>query len=553
MADKKTILIVGQMDQRFVGDYSSNPFLYFPMPLADLKGANLRFERTELGIEEAIEARKTADAIVVAGGEILNEPDRAEDIEFWTDQPVPLIAWGAGTSHAHAAKPEPEELQQLKSFALIGLRDFETGFPWVPCASCMHPLFNESSEGKGVAFCLTQELRASPEALAAIVAEAPDAPITYSDHPLEEQIEVLRKAEIVVTNSYHSAYWATLLGKRVIAVGGERCMSGLKHPPSVADGSFWKASTDRTIRYPEALEECREANIDFARRAEGVVGRSNRNVPYVRNPVAERGAEVETTPPQSPLIKRIVVPRVVHFVFGLSPDFGGKPFNLMHQIAIRSAIDRIKPEEIFFHCRHIPETPLFDSVRNQMTLIQLPSVQGDVPKHFAHRADIIRLQALCEQGGIYLDLDTITVESFDPLLVHQFTLGAQGREKLDGLCNAVILAAPQNPDIKNWLDAYARFSDQWDLFSVRLPYVMWRSRRWDVHVEPYDSFHWPTWRPEGLEAMFERDILFPNAICHHLWETLSYPRYFSGGNEQIAAMLKSGKSTYSRLARPYLT
>lgn len=34
--------------------------------------------------------------------------------------------------------------------------------------------------------------------------------------------------------------------------------------------------------------------------------------------------------------ERAVVPRIVHFVFGMSPDFGGKPFSFAHYLAIQS-------------------------------------------------------------------------------------------------------------------------------------------------------------------------------------------------------------------------
>jgi len=38
------------------------------------------------------------------------------------------------------------------------------------------------------------------------------------------------------------------------------------------------------------------------------------------------------------------MPRIAHFIFGLSPDFGKKPFSLVHYLAIRSAHDRLGPK-----------------------------------------------------------------------------------------------------------------------------------------------------------------------------------------------------------------
>jgi mannosyltransferase OCH1-like enzyme len=42
--------------------------------------------------------------------------------------------------------------------------------------------------------------------------------------------------------------------------------------------------------------------------------------------------------------------------------------------------------------------------------------------HVAHKADVVRLQALKETGGIYLDLDTISVKTIDRLLDHPFAM-----------------------------------------------------------------------------------------------------------------------------------
>lgn len=557
MTDNKKILVVGQLSGNGKGDNSSNPLRYFQLGQSQILSMNLHIERTDTGISRATQARDQADAIIIGGGSPINHPHLEADMEFWTKASVPMVLWGAGREGNDAFAlgdklPELEEYHQLRSFALIGLRDSGAGFNWVPCASCMHPLFSQKhNRSKGVVFAFQHALRNDPDKLASATIKQPDALISFDDSPLADQIGILSQAETVVTNSYEAAYWSTLLGKRVIAVGGGTSMRMLKHAPAMADMSTWRNALDLAVSYPDALEECRETNIRFGKRVARLASRTSRHIPFVRDPIAERAEEIPVQ--QAPAIIRNLVPRIIHFVFGLSPDFGGKPFNLMHQIAVRSAHDRIKPEQIFFHYRHEPSNALFDEVKGLLTLVPLPPRDADMPTHFAHQADIIRLDALYEQGGIYLDLDTITVDSFDPLLQHPFTLGVQGRTRLDGLCNAVMLAAPGNAYIKDWLDSYDRFSDVWDLFSVRLPYLKWRSGQWHPHVEPYDSFHWPSWGPEGLKAMFERDIPFPNARCHHLWETLSYPLYFKGDHEEIAHIIRNGRSTYSRLARPYLS
>jgi hypothetical protein len=40
------------------------------------------------------------------------------------------------------------------------------------------------------------------------------------------------------------------------------------------------------------------------------------------------------------------IPKILHYVFGMDYDFGGKPWSLVHHVCLRSAIERIKPERV---------------------------------------------------------------------------------------------------------------------------------------------------------------------------------------------------------------
>lgn len=47
------------------------------------------------------------------------------------------------------------------------------------------------------------------------------------------------------------------------------------------------------------------------------------------------------------------IPPIVHYVFGMKEDFGGKPFGFIQFVAINSMLENIKPEKVMFH--HIYE------------------------------------------------------------------------------------------------------------------------------------------------------------------------------------------------------
>ena len=93
------------------------------------------------------------------------------------------------------------------------------------------------------------------------------------------------------------------------------------------------------------------------------------------------------------------IPRVVHFIFGLSADFGGKPFALVHHVVIKAAIHAIKPDVVYFHHAHEPRGEWWDQTRPLLALRRIKppnSIFGKPVRRFAHQADVIRLELLLQ-------------------------------------------------------------------------------------------------------------------------------------------------------------
>ena len=58
-------------------------------------------------------------------------------------------------------------------------------------------------------------------------------------------------------------------------------------------------------------------------------------------------------------------------VFGLSDDFGNKPFHLIHNIAIKSAYNIIKPDKIFLYCKYQPENNKYwDDIKGIVEIVK---------------------------------------------------------------------------------------------------------------------------------------------------------------------------------------
>lgn len=253
-----------------------------------------------------------------------------------------------------------------------------------------------------------------------------------------------------------------------------------------------------------------------------------------------------------------MIPRIVHFCHGFADK--APVFPLVHYIAVRSAMHWIHPEAVHFHFVNEPVGPYWDAIRPSLTLVRHQPFDHvfDRPiRHFAHKADVVRLRALIESGGIYLDIDTICCRPWDGLLAKSCVLGLQRYHHGElGLCNAVMLGEPGNTFLADWLAAYRDFSDaRWDEFSVRVPFQIagmsgrLQPRRDDLHVEPVESFFQPDYTPSGLKNLFERVVSYPRAYCHHLWESFGYRRYLLPLTEDL---VREVDTTYNLLARPFL-
>lgn len=114
------------------------------------------------------------------------------------------------------------------------------------------------------------------------------------------------------------------------------------------------------------------------------------------------------------------IPPYLHYVFGLSPTFGDKPFAFLTYVCLSSALEILKPEVIYMHYVYEPtgwwwnewKDRVAKSGTTRLEMVKqrdVTSVFGRPIEHFAHKADVLRLEALRDHGGIYLDVDVLVV------------------------------------------------------------------------------------------------------------------------------------------------
>jgi len=153
-----------------------------------------------------------------------------------------------------------------------------------------------------------------------------------------------------------------------------------------------------------------------------------------------------------------------------------------------------------------------------------------------HKADKMRMEALIILGGIYLDLDAVTLKSFNPLRNYSFTIG---RETGSGLCNGIMVSEANAPFLLMWHIAYVTFyANQWAQHSVILPNTLEQYWRAYAHVEE-DTMDRPNWTGGELPWIYGQHRVWnwKKNYCVHLWYRFHGQQYNFESIKKVDSML----------------
>jgi hypothetical protein len=240
------IVALRRLDRTNIGDWRCSPFQYFQ---ADKPVYDLDIER-----EPANLSWLYANAPVVIGGGGLYYFDEAIN-RLGQKHRAPIVGWSIGKNSHFGGKPN--RLDESR-FALLGVRDWGTDNEWVPCVSCMAPDFDALSAAEPQHEVVVYEHKDHPLHL-------PGLPV-LTNHCLDlpKVLRFLASGSVVITNSYHGAYWAQLLGRRVVAVAFSDRFLGFRFPLTLANRRNALDLIDEAQSYPSALEISRQRNREFA-------------------------------------------------------------------------------------------------------------------------------------------------------------------------------------------------------------------------------------------------------------------------------------------------
>lgn len=269
--------------------------------------------------------------------------------------------------------------------------------------------------------------------------------------------------------------------------------------------------------------------------------------------------------------------RTFHFVYGLRAQ--REPFHLAHYLALASCVRLHDGARFVLHHAESPHGTWWDRIRGHLELRGIERVAwvDDHPGYFeheegryivgsdldyAHHADVVRLEVLAREGGIYADIDTLFVapvpDAYDaePFVIGEEDVGARASRAQRSLCNAFLSCRPGSRFASSWLERTREvFDGTWSrhscteaaLLAVEMPDEV-------TVVGSRPHFRFPASR-DGLADLFERRVDdLDGVISVHLWEHLWWSPLrtdFSTFHNRLLTedYVLGADTTYARLAR----
>ncbi len=270
------MISIYRKDPKNVGDWWSPPHRYFP----EIK------PEEEIDLISIKKSFQSENLVIVGGGGLGRTAFRPHlDNLRHSDKSYRLVAWGVGTDLD--CSPEESKSMQGKisllgnffeGFDLVGTRVYDPLHPelWTPCASCMHPEIEYWRSKKASHDILIYSHKRHPITLKNTISfwkknrniiQLPKGlSYSYADNSgnnITEKLRSMADARIIITNSYHGVYWATLLERQVICIPFKSGLYSFKHSPKYIENEVTLDDLHTAPKYASALEECKNANTSF--------------------------------------------------------------------------------------------------------------------------------------------------------------------------------------------------------------------------------------------------------------------------------------------------
>ena len=194
------IHFIYRIDWDNVGDLACSPVRYFK------QFNKLSFYEHDTN-SIAFDKIKEDDLVIIGGGGMIDCWDEWNlIINRILKQCHFVVGWGFGFNQHYGTDISTKI--HFKQFKMLGIRDWNhpSKIPFLPCVSCLIRLLDKKySIKRRIGVITHKDFKINL-----------DYPTISNRNRLKKIISFIGSSEIIVSNSYHACYWATLMGKKVI-------------------------------------------------------------------------------------------------------------------------------------------------------------------------------------------------------------------------------------------------------------------------------------------------------------------------------------------------
>ena len=232
-----------------VGDYYCNPSRYFNF--TEVTSGELMYNNFPV----------KNNTLIIGGGGLIHKKFQLHIQSILDKNPKVSVLWGIGHNFGrkHVSKQGGDVYYPnwIKKVTLVGIRDYIEGHYdiYLPCVSCMHPAFDKTYEVKNDIVYFTHAFKSKYNGKFA-------PHLKNNEMNFDKVIEFLGSGNTVITNSYHGAYWAQLLGKNVVVSSWSVKFNHMKYTPEFIN-SINETPPIVNNRVDGFLEESRSLNERF--------------------------------------------------------------------------------------------------------------------------------------------------------------------------------------------------------------------------------------------------------------------------------------------------
>lgn len=261
----ESVVNIHRIDTKNIGDYYCAPHHYFE----PLKGKYLDIFDYK-NESEKIRSNYIEDvcnkSIIVGGGGLLNRGGFEMQMKLFekiSEKGKKIVLWGVG--HNEKSKKNYGKVSKynidINKFGLVGTRDYSMPGEFVPCVSCLHPIFDQKFDTKNEVGIVFHKDTLKKEN---ITKKYQHFATSSNTSNLEDLIEFIGESENIITDSYHTMYWAMLMEKKVITIPNSSKFFDFKHQPIISNFDDALNHLNKGETFSGLLEECREINLKFS-------------------------------------------------------------------------------------------------------------------------------------------------------------------------------------------------------------------------------------------------------------------------------------------------